>query len=216
MPFHDVFDSVLVCWASIAAGVFVLVGAVLLTAIVLNRAGRRNVLLFRATKNTRLEIGYAVLLAAVSGALVFGGFAANAKLDDGAGTTRADGPAERINVTAYRWCWDFAYQSAPVRVTAECRGQNFPTIVVPAGRPVEFALTSRDVVHAFWLPDFAAKRDAYPDHENTLRMVFPREGQWKGRCSEYCGTHHVTMDFYVRVVSPDEYQRYLHSGGAAA
>src|SRR5947209_16066305 len=101
-----------------------------------------------------------------------------------------------------------------VRVTGECSTGDFPTVVVPAGQPVEFDLTSQDVVHAFWLPDFAAKRDAYPDHINTLRMVFPQQGRWRGRCSEYCGTHHVTMDFYVQVVSPAQYQQFLHSGGA--
>jgi cytochrome c oxidase subunit 2 len=78
---------------------------------------------------------------------------------------------------------------------------------------VEFHITSHDVIHSFWLPDFAIKRDAFPDHVNTLRMVFPHEGRWRGRCSEYCGTHHVTMDFFVRVVSPAQYQQLLHSGG---
>jgi cytochrome c oxidase subunit 2 len=66
-----------------------------------------------------------------------------------------------------------------------------------------------------WLPDFAAKRDVYPDHVNHLRLTFDHAGRWRGRCSEYCGTHHVTMDFFVRAVSPQDYQQFLNSGGTA-
>ncbi|MFN2536496.1 MAG: cytochrome c oxidase subunit II [Pseudonocardiaceae bacterium] len=214
VPFRNVFDQALAMWSAIAAIVFFLVSIILLGAIARNRANRRDTLPFQASKNTPLELGYVVALALIVGGLVFGSFLWNSRLHNGVGLAQAEtAPAARINVTAYRWCWEFAYQASPVRVTGECSTGDFPIVVVPAGQPVEFDLTSRDVVHAFWLPDFAAKRDAYPDHVNTLRMVFPQQGRWRGRCSEYCGTHHVTMDFYVQVVSPAQYQQFLHSGG---
>jgi cytochrome c oxidase subunit 2 len=54
-----------------------------------------------------------------------------------------------------------------------------------------------------------------PDHVNTLTLTFDHTGQWLGRCSEYCGTHHVTMDFFVRAVPSDQYQQWLAHGGAA-
>lgn len=214
MPFRTVFDQVLTLWAAIAAGVFVLVTGILVVAIVRNRAKRRDKLPFRTSENNLLELGYAVALGGVVAFLVFVSFQANSRLNGGEGLAESETtPAARINVTAFRWCWDFAYQGTPVTVTGECTTGTFPTVVVPAGRPVEFDITSDDVVHAFWLPDFAAKRDAFPQHVNTLRMVFPQEGRWRGRCSEFCGTHHVTMDFYVRAVSPAEYQQFLQSGG---
>ncbi|RCW46090.1 cytochrome c oxidase subunit 2 [Halopolyspora algeriensis] len=216
MPFSTVFDQLFTVWAAIAGGVFVLVTGIVLVAVLINRAKRRRKLPFRASENKPVELGYVVVLAGIVAALFYGSYQANSALNHGKGlAAETTTPAARIDVTAYRWCWDFAYQSAPVTVTGTCTTNDFPTVVVPAGQPVEFNLTSRDVVHAFWLPDFAAKRDAYPDHVNTLRMVFPEEGRWRGRCSEYCGTHHVTMDFYVRAVSPAEYQQYLDSGGAA-
>ena len=216
MLFRNVFDHVLTAWATIAAAVFAMVTGTLLVAIVVNRAKRRDELPFHASKNTKLELGYAVLLASIVGALVTGSFVANAVLNGGAGAVRtaAESSAERIDVAAFRWCWEFSYRAAPVRVTGDCRLKQFPTIVVPAGRPVEFDLTSLDVVHAFWLPDFAIKRDMYPNHVNRLHIVFPREGRWRGRCSEYCGTHHWTMEFYVRAVSPERYRQYLAGGGA--
>lgn len=204
MPFRNVFDQVLTVWGAIAGGVFVLVVGVLLGAILLNRAKRRDKLPFSASENNPLELGYVVMLAGIVGALVSGSFLANSYLHDGVGLAQAPAttPATRINVTGFRWCWDFAYQQAPVHVTGQCTTGDFPTVVVPTGQPVEFNITSSDVTHAFWLPDFAVKRDAWPDHVNTLRMEFPQQGQWRGRCSEFCGTHHVTMDFYVRAVSP--------------
>lgn len=216
MPFRPVFDQVFGIWTVIAGVVFALVTGILLVAIVLNRAKRREKLPFGASKNTPVELGYVVVLGLVVAGLVTGSFLTIAQLDSGRGiTAEAATPATRIDVTAFQWCWKFSYEEAPVTVTGECTEREFPTLVVPAGQVVEFDITSRDVVHAFWLPGFAAKRDAFPDHVNTLRMVFPEEGTWRGRCSEFCGTHHVTMDFHLRVVSPAEYQRFLDSGGAA-
>jgi cytochrome c oxidase subunit 2 len=216
VPFRNVFDEALSVWAPIAAAVFFVVSVVLLGAVALNRAKRREKLPFEASKNTPIELGYVAVLGVIVGGLVFGSFLWNSRLHNGVGLAQAQvtTPAARINVTDYRWCWDFDYQAAPVHVTGQCTAGDFPTVVVPAGQPVEFNLTSDDVIHAFWLPDFAVKRDVMPDHVNTLRLLFPHEGRWRGRCSEFCGTHHVTMDFFVRVVSPEQYQQFLHSGGA--
>jgi cytochrome c oxidase subunit 2 len=220
MPFRPVFDQVLTIWAAVAGVVFALVCAILLVAIARNRAKRRDTLPIKRSENTPLEAGYVVVLGGIVAALVTGSLLANAKLNNGVGLSEAEakaaaGPAEtvaEIDVTGFRWCWEFDYEAAPVTVTGECRGGDFPTIVVPAGQPVEFNLSSDDVLHSFWLPDFAVKRDAFPHHVNTLRMVFPEEGKWRGRCSEFCGTYHVTMDFYVRAVSPAEYEQFLQTG----
>ena len=219
MPFRSVFDHWFVLWSAIAAGVFVLITGVLVVALLRNRAGRRARPAFRASSNNVVEGGIVVLLACAAGFLVWGSLTANSEVDGGVGLAAdPSGPEPvTISVEAFRWCWRFDYQQAPIERTGTCANeQSFPTVVVPAGQPVEFDLTSRDVVHSFWLPDFAAKRDVYPDHVNTLRMTFPHEGRWRGRCSEYCGTHHMTMDFYVRVVSPEQYQQFVASGGASA
>lgn len=216
MPFRPVFDDLFSTWAMIAGVVFALVAVILVVAIVRNLVRRGQTLPFRTSKNTPLELGYVAVLAGIATFLVIGSFQANSRLNNGVGLAeeQTSPPTTTIDVTAYRWCWEFDYREAPITVKGECTTREFPTVVVPAGQPVEFTLTSRDVVHAFWLPDFAAKRDAYPDHVNTLRMTFPEEGRWRGRCSEFCGTHHVTMDFSVRAVSPAEYEQYLSSGGA--
>ena len=218
MPFRTVFDHLMTIWSAIAAGVFVIVSGLLLFAIVRNRARRREHLPFAASSHPAVEIGYAVLLGGVAAALAAGSFMTISQLNQGTGlaATPAADPPVRVDVTAFRWCWNFAYPGTPVQRTGDCATGSYPTVVVPEGRPVEFDITSRDVVHAFWLPDFDAKMDAYPGHTNALRMVFPTQGRWRGRCSEFCGTHHAQMDFWVQVVSPAQYQQFLAGGGVSA
>jgi cytochrome c oxidase subunit II len=218
VPFRSTFQQVLPIWAGIAAGVFLIVILLLFFAVIRNRASRRTDLPFSVSKNTAAETTYAVVLVGIIAGLSVGSYLFNVDDGAGAGTPAAKvvGPVANINVIAHRWCWRFEYAAAPVTVDGECTSGQYPTVVVPTGRTVDFALTSTDVVHAFWLPHFAAKRDVYPDHVNHLRMTFDRAGRWHGRCSEFCGTHHVTMDFWVRAVSPTEYQHFLDSGGIAA
>jgi cytochrome c oxidase subunit 2 len=213
VPFRGVFGQLLWVWSVIAAVVFGLVVLLLLFAVLRNRAARRANLPFKASKNTALEGGYVVLLTLVVGFLVYGSFLANAKEHDGVGlaASQVRDPVT-VNVTAFQWCWDFAYQQAPVHATGSCSTGSYPTVVVPAGQPVVFNLTSHDVIHSFWLPDFAAKRWVWPDHVNKLRLVFPQQVVFRGRCAEFCGTHHTTMDFFVRVVSPAQYQQFLAGG----
>jgi len=206
-----------VLFRSIAAVVFGLVVLLVLFAMLRNRAARRSDLPFKASKNTALEVSYVVLLAVIVGGLVYGSFRANAGDHDGAGLASAQArDPVTINVTAFQWCWKFDYQQSPAHVTGSCSTGSYPTVVVPAGQPVEFNLSSHDVIHSFWLPDFAVKRWAWPDHVNPLRMVFRQEGLFRGRCAEFCGTHHTTMDFFLRVVSPAQYQQFLAGGGIPA
>jgi cytochrome c oxidase subunit 2 len=215
VPFRPEFDKILLIWSAGAAAVFVMVTGLLLFAIARNRASRRTELPFRASKNNPLEGAYAVALVGAIAALAVGSWVANSHLSNGEGTpaSRVLAPVADIAVTAQRWCWSFGYSSAGVHVDSECIRDRVPTVVVPVGRTVDFALRSVDVVHAFWLPDFAAKRDVYPDHVNHLRITFPHAGVWAGRCSEFCGPFHHTMRFLVRALPPEQYQSFLDSGG---
>ncbi|MBW0089432.1 cytochrome c oxidase subunit II [Pseudonocardia sp. KRD-184] len=214
MFYREVFERVFTLQLVIAAGVFVVVCGVLLVALVRNRARKRDHLPFAASENNPLEIGTAIVLSGVAAFLVWVSIQSNQELGGGAGVAVAeDRPAAaQIDVEAFRWCWEFGYRDTPVEVTGSCDRGDRPVLVVPAGEPVEFALRSRDVVHSFWVVDLGLKRDAYPDHVNALTMVFP-EGRWPGRCSEFCGTHHVDMEFVVQAVPPDQYQQWLVSGG---
>jgi cytochrome c oxidase subunit 2 len=208
--FHDIF------WLEvfIAAGVFAIILGLLAVSLVRRRAGSGRRPSGRAD-NMPLEIGYAVALVGIAVFLVVVTANANHRQAQVQEAARTAPDVARIDVTAYQWCWEFHHLDGPATANGTCTEDpsTRPVLVVPVGRPVELRLTSHDVVHAMWIPDFDVKSDVYPDHVNSLSMTFDQPGQWLGRCSEFCGTHHTTMDFYVRAVPEQQYQQYLASGG---
>jgi cytochrome c oxidase subunit 2 len=215
MVFREVFGRVLNVEVAIAGLVFLLILGALLVAVVRRRAGAGRDPAPRAERN-RLELAYVVLLAAVAGFLVWFTASANAQDTRAAQPATANPPQAAVRVTAFQWCWRFDYVGAPVTVAGACAAHQYPVIVVPTGRPVQIQLTSQDVIHAFWIPDLDVKVDAFPDHTNTFNLSFNQPGQWLGRCAEFCGTYHTTMDFYIRAVSPDQYRQWLAQHGSNA
>ncbi|QLH21258.1 cytochrome c oxidase subunit II [Streptomyces sp. Rer75] len=88
-------------------------------------------------------------------------------------------------------------------------GNPGPTLWLPKGESVEFILTSRDVIHSFWVVPFLMKMDVIPGHTNRFEVTPNREGTFKGKCAELCGVDHSRMLFNVKVVSPERYQQHL-------
>jgi cytochrome c oxidase subunit 2 len=202
----------------VGAGVMALVLLLLLYAVIFRRQGARRK--FLPNHNMKLEIGYMVVLAGVVGFFVSWSISAYHKEQSPpvASPTASSAPAENIHVVAYRWCWEFDYQNHPIKVTDTCKGRNHdPVMVVPTGRPVHLTLTSKDVIHQFWIPELDIKRENFPTHANYLHFTFTHPGKWIGRCAVYCGTYHSMMDFYVRAVPPRQYAQWVaaHSGAAA-
>lgn len=214
MSLKDIFDDIFTLEIAIAGAVFAIILVLLVVSLIRRRAGATRGASSR-TDNMPLEIGYAVALVGIAVFLVVVTANANHRQSQVQEAARSAPDVARIDVTAYQWCWRFRHLDGPATANGTCTEDpaTRPVLVVPVGRPVELTLHSDDVVHALWLPDFAVKSDLYPDHVNSLSMTFDRPGQWLGRCSEYCGTHHTTMDFYVRAVPEQQYQQYLASGG---
>jgi cytochrome c oxidase subunit 2 len=89
-------------------------------------------------------------------------------------------------------------------------GNPGPTLWLPKGEKVRFVLTSRDVIHSFWVVPFLMKQDVFPGHNVNVFEVTPtQEGTFKGKCAELCGVDHSRMLFNVKVVSPERYQQHL-------
>ncbi|WP_406107251.1 cytochrome c oxidase subunit II [Streptomyces sp. NBC_01003] len=84
-----------------------------------------------------------------------------------------------------------------------------PTLWLPKGEKVRFVLTSRDVIHDFWVVPFLMKQDVIPGHTNAFEVTPNREGTFMGKCAELCGVDHSRMLFNVKVVSPERYQQHL-------
>ncbi|MGR3464006.1 cytochrome c oxidase subunit II [Limimaricola sp.] len=101
----------------------------------------------------------------------------------------------RVQAEARQWEWRFGYEDAPGVQTENL-------LHIPAGRPVDVAITSADVVHAFWVPRLAGKLDAVPGHVNLLRIEADRPGRYEGLGSEFNGAGY--RDHRFTVIAHDE------------
>ncbi|MFF2653395.1 cytochrome c oxidase subunit II [Streptomyces sp. NPDC058045] len=88
-------------------------------------------------------------------------------------------------------------------------GNPGPTLWLPKGEKVRFVLTSRDVIHSFWVLPFLMKQDVIPGHTNSFEVTPSKEGTYRGKCAELCGVDHSRMLFNVKIVSPERYQQHL-------
>ncbi|MFF7676116.1 MULTISPECIES: cytochrome c oxidase subunit II [Streptomycetaceae] len=88
-------------------------------------------------------------------------------------------------------------------------GNPGPTLWLPKGESVRFVLTSRDVIHSFWVVPFLMKMDVIPGHTNVFQVTPTKEGTFVGKCAELCGVDHSRMLFNVKVVSPEAYKQHL-------
>jgi cytochrome c oxidase subunit 2 len=88
-------------------------------------------------------------------------------------------------------------------------GNPGPTLWLPEGQTVRFVLTSRDVIHSFWIIPFLMKMDVIPGHTNVFQVTPNKIGTFKGKCAELCGQDHSRMLFNVKVVTPEQYQQHL-------
>lgn len=122
-------------------------------------------------------------------------------------TSLADDPDLTVEVEGFQWQWQFRYQDEGVTVSGTDQGR--PQLVLPVGETVRLVLRSTDVIHSFWVPDFLEKRDLIPNVDNQIDVEVVAPGEWVGRCAEYCGLDHWTMQFTVRAVAPDEFRAWL-------
>jgi cytochrome c oxidase subunit 2 len=120
-------------------------------------------------------------------------------------------PQVVVNVTGFQWSWEFNYpQYHNVSTTGEPWGFGpLPVLEIPTGETVQFNLSSVDVVHAFWVPEFLFKRDVIPDHPNHFAITATQTGTFLGHCSELCGVYHSRMLFYLKIVTPQQFQTYM-------
>jgi cytochrome c oxidase subunit 2 len=114
-------------------------------------------------------------------------------------------PDVTIHVQGYMWGWRFGYAGG---TTLEGSALAPPEMVIPLGETTRIELTSSDVNHAFWVPDFLFKRDAIPGRATAFDLRPSKLGTFAGRCAEFCGLNHALMSFSVRVVPPEDYARW--------
>ncbi len=196
------FDQLFMIFGVIAGVVFVLVAATLLFALIRYRASRPGAPSAKSEHKV-LEAVYALCVAGVAGCLIVVSGITN--VDEAAPVGK---PQLVVQITAYQWCWSFRYAGTPVTVSAACQGTP-PVMVVPEGEVVRFELGSSDVVHEWWLPAFDYKEEAFPGHVSSFEMRFDSPGTYDGRCDEFCGLYHDTMDFTLKVEPVAAYESWL-------
>jgi len=204
---HDVLDL----WRGSVLAALV-VGAVVWGLIIytLLRFRRRNdELPGQGPGNVKAELAYSALPVLIVAVLF--GFTV---LTQERVTAVSGRPDLRVEVVAFQWSWEFRYPDQGVAVTTD--GVSVPRVVLPAGSTVRFTLTTKDVNHAFWVPEFLMKRDLIQGVTNDVDVTLSEEGTWRGRCAEFCGLYHWRMPFDVASVPPDEFDRWVVEQRAAA
>ncbi|WP_233568629.1 MULTISPECIES: aa3-type cytochrome oxidase subunit II [Kocuria] len=129
---------------------------------------------------------------------------------------RHDNPDATIEIIGKQWAWDFNYVDDDVYYSgtqahlnedgSEGVEETLPTLYLPVDSDVEVQLSSRDVIHSFWVPAFLEKVDMIPNRTNYMSFHTEREGSFQGKCAELCGEYHSEMLFNVEVVSQEEYE----------
>ncbi len=153
--------------------------------------------------NTRLEIMWtiapAVLLAAVAVPTVVTILDLSERAPD----------ALEISVIGQQWWWEFDYPTIkdadglPIVTSGE--------MVIPADTDVQLSITSRDVIHSFWIPRLNGKRDAVPNRVHPLRMQADEPGEYWGQCTEFCGLSHANMRMRVVALSAEDWERWVEN-----
>lgn len=131
-----------------------------------------------------------------------------------------------IQVTGHQWKWHYKYIGEDVdffsilstsREEIENRKKKNPNyllevdnaLVVPTDKKIRFLFTSNDVIHSWWVPDLAVKKDAIPGFINESWTRINEPGTYRGQCAELCGKHHAFMPIEVKAVPEAEYLAWL-------
>lgn len=149
--------------------------------------------------NLKLEIAWTVIPLIILAILLIPTLGAIYRLDGFA----APDEAIEVNIVSQQFWWEMAYVAEGI-VTAN-------ELVVPVGRPVKLNLSSKDVIHSFWVPQLAGKTDAIPGNQRTMWFTPEEEGVYYGQCAELCGASHANMRLRVIVLDPDEYAAWVQT-----
>ena len=131
-----------------------------------------------------------------------------------------------IMVTGYQWKWQYKYLEDNISFFSNlatsqeeidnqlAKGEYYlrevdEPLVIPINKRIRFLITGNDVIHSWWVPDFAVKQDAVPGFINTAWTNVPEPGIYRGACTELCGIRHAFMPIVVRAVEQEEYDAWV-------
>ncbi|WP_188152024.1 cytochrome c oxidase subunit II [Teredinibacter waterburyi] len=178
--------------------------------------------------STKLEIVWTVIPFAILIAMAFPATSTLIKIYD-----TADADVD-ILITGYQWKWKYEYLGEDVSFfanlsdssreeiyTKDAKSENYllevdQVLLIPTKKKVRFLVTANDVIHSWWVPDLAVKRDAIPGYINEAWTYVEEPGLFRGQCAELCGKDHGFMPIVVKAVEQGEYDAWMAEKRAAA
>jgi len=205
-PIAEKVDSLfwMVFW--IATVIFVLVTVALLLGILRFRERKGKERQVRQLHgNTKLEIAWTIIPAVI---LAVVAVPTLSTLFDIRSAPEPEDNALEIQVIGHQWWWEFRYPEYGFTTANEMH--------IPTDRPVYLTLTSVDVIHSFWVPRLAGKRDAVPGRETNILLEAAEPGTYIGQCAEFCGLAHADMRQRVFAQTPEEFEAWAQAQQQAA
>jgi cytochrome c oxidase subunit 2 len=220
---REVYElHMLILWVCVVIGAVVY--AAMIAAIVKFRKAKGAVPA-KFTHNATIEVVWTVIPAMILVAMAVPAAETLIRMEDTRGSELT------IKVTGYQWRWHYDYIDEGVGFystlgresnAARRRGSEIePTsvdnyllevdneVVVPVDTKVRLLVTGADVLHSWWVPAFAVKKDAVPGFINETWFTADTEGTYRGQCAELCGMDHGFMPIVVRVASQADYEAWL-------
>jgi cytochrome c oxidase subunit 2 len=183
---------------SVSVVLFVLVVGAMLFFVLRYRRRGKALPTSGIAHNTKLEVAWTVIPLAIVIALFAIGYRGF--------LNAAIAPAEsyEIQVTAQKWSWTFTYPNGTVSPNL---------LVIPRGRPVKLVMSSKDVVHSLFIPEFRVKQDVVPGSYTSVWFEAVEARETVLECTQYCGTGHSQMIATVSVREEADFQKWLEEGG---
>jgi cytochrome c oxidase subunit 2 len=184
-------------YASIAFFAIVVFGLIYFGLRYRHKQGEAETTTTGISHNTRLELIWSIIPTILVVIVFFWGFNVYLKMN----VVPKD--AIEIKVTGQKWFWTFDYPEG-INMVNE--------LVVPLGKPVKLLMSSRDVIHSFFVPDFRIKMDVLPNRYTITWFEATQLGNHNLFCAEFCGDSHSDMIGIVKVVTEREYNEWLETG----
>jgi len=129
-------------------------------------------------------------------------------------------PDITLKVTGSQWKWTYDYMNEDIRLVANLNRDigvdsdiylrdTDVEVILPVNQRIRFLHTATDVLHAWWVPALAYKKDSIPGYINETWAIIEKEGVYRGQCAENCGTGHAFMPIVIRAVSEDKYASWV-------
>jgi cytochrome c oxidase subunit 2 len=122
----------------------------------------------------------------------------------------------KVQVLAQQWAWNFRYAGLDGEFNTADDIVHLNTLTIPVGKKVMIQMTSKDVIHAFYLPNVRLKADAIPGRFAKMWFDTNKTGTYEIACAEMCGNHHYLMKAHMKVLSAEDYDRWLNESQSMA